>query len=80
MDDGQGFQIAVEMVRQSRLAGENDKSYQQFDLIHKFRSANTNEFESGVEAASKLMLVGDGGRVFRLTSVSPSSRLFAKFM
>ena len=80
VDDGQGFQTAVEMVRQSRLAGKNDKSYQQFDSIRKFRSASTNEFESGIEASRELMLVGDGGRAFRLTSVPTQSRLFAKFM
>lgn len=80
VDDEQGFQTAVEMVRQSRLAGKNDKAYQQFDSIRKFRSANTNEFASGVAAASELMLVGDGGRVFRLTSLPTQSRLFAKFM
>ena len=80
VDDEQGFQTAVEMVRQSRLAGKNDKAYQQFDSIRKFRSANTNEFVSGVAAASELMLVGDGGRVFRLTSLPTQSRLFAKFM
>ena len=80
VDDEQGFQTAVEMVRQSRLAGKNDKAYQQFDSIRKFRSANTNEFASGVAAASEFMLVGDGGRVFRLTSLPTQSRLFAKFM
>ena len=32
VDDEQGFQTAVEMVRQSRLAGKNDKAYQQFDV------------------------------------------------
>ena len=78
--DGLGFQTAVEMVRQSRLAGRNDKAYQQFDSIRKFRSASTNEFESGVEASRELMLVGDGGRVFRVTAMPTQSRLFAKFM
>ncbi len=78
--DRQGFQTAVEMLRQSRLAGKNDKTYQQFDSIRKFRSAGTNEYESGLAAAYDLMLIGDGGRVFRLTSLPTQSRLFAKFM
>ena len=78
--DRQGFQTAVEMVKQSRLQGKNDKTYQQFDSIRKFRSASTNEFESGLEAADELMLVGDGGRSFRVSAVPTQSRLFVKFM
>ena len=78
--DNLGFQTAVEMVRQSRLAGRNDKTYQQFDSIRKFRSASTNEYESGVAAANELMMVGDGGRIFRLSSGPTQSRLFVKFM
>ena len=78
--DFQGFQTALEMLRQSRLQGKNDKAYQQFDSICKFRSAHTNEYESGLAAASDLLLVCDGGRSFRLSSLFTQSRLCVKFM
>ena len=78
--DTVGFQTAVEMVRQSRSKGKNAKAYQQFDSIRKFRSASSNEFESGIESVGDLTFVGDGGRVFRTSSAPTQSRLFARFM
>ena len=78
--DSQGFQTALEMVRQSRYKGRNATDYQQFDSIRKFRWASSNEFESGVAAGQDLMLVGDGGRAFRFTAVPTQSHFFSKFM
>ena len=80
ISDTMGFQTAVEMVRQSREQGKNDKLYQQFDSIRKFRTAGTNEFESSIRAAADVVFIGDGGRVFRTTSAPTQTKLFARFM
>ena len=78
--DGQGFQTALEMVRQSREPGKNDKLYQQLDTIRKFHTAGTNEFESIPRAGNDVMFIGDGGRIFRTTTAPTQSKLFARFM
>ena len=80
ISDGQGFQTALEMVRQSREPGKNDKLYQQLDTICKFRTVGTNEYESSPSATNDVMFIGDGGRVFRTTTAPTQSKLFARFM
>ena len=80
ISDGQGFQTALEMVRQSREPGKNDKLYQQLDTIRKFRTVGTNEYESSPRATNDVMFIGDGGRVFRTTTAPTQSKLFARFM
>ena len=80
ISDGQGFQTALEMVRQSREPGKNDKLYQQLDTIRKFRTVGTNEYESSPSATNDVMFIGDGGQVFRTTTAPTQSKLFARFM
>ena len=45
--DNQGFQVALEMIKQSQFPGRNSETYQQFDSIRKLRGASFNEHESG---------------------------------
>lgn len=79
--DDQGFQTAFDVVRQSRLQGRNDETYQQFDSIINFWSVCSNKYESGVAVSSDvLMFVGEGGRVFHLTPALTQSNLFTGFL
>lgn len=78
--DSQGFQVALEMIKQSQFPGKNNESYQQFDSIRKLRGAGLNEYESGRFAMDDFVMVGDGGKILRTNMAPTQSRLFCKFV
>ena len=78
--DNQGFQVALEMIKQSQFPGRNSETYQQFDSIRKLRGASFNEYESGRFAMDDFVMAGDGGRTFRTNLAPTQSRLFCKFI
>ncbi len=80
INDSQGFQVALEMIKQSQFPGKNNESYQQFDSIRKLRGAGLNEYESGRFAMDDFVMVGDGGKILRTNMAPTQSRLFCKFV
>ena len=79
--DGQGFQVAIEMIRASQEEGRNDKTYVQFDTIRKIRSAYANTLDATIGSCqTNLFLRGTGGRNSTLTFSETDSRLFQMFV
>ena len=75
VDDCQGFQIAIELLRASQRKGRNDQSYVQFDSIRKLRSAYANAYQAGPQVVQRnLLLKGPRGNSFALTN-SPTALL-----
>ena len=76
-----GFQIAIEMLRQSQGRGRNDASYVQFDSIRKTRSAYANAYNSGpVRCLDNRKLRSDKGQLLSFVSGPTDSQLFTMFM
>ncbi len=78
--DKLGFQTAIEILHQSQEPGRNVATYQQFDSIRKFRTADFNEYESSVENLVDFVLFGDNGKIFKMSTAPTQSRLFTQFM
>lgn len=79
--DGQGMQIAIEVLRASQEKGRNDETYVQFDSIRKIRTAYSNLFESSLGGArTSRTFKGGYGKTFALTSSPTDSLLFRMFM
>jgi hypothetical protein len=76
-----GFQIAIEMLRQSQGKGRNDASYVQFDSIRKTRSAYANAYSGGpVRCMDNRRLRSDKGQMMAFVSGPTDSQLFTMFM
>ena len=81
VDDCQGFQIAIELLRASQRKGRNDQSYVQFDSIRKLRSAYANAYQAGPQVVQRnLLLKGPRGNSFALTNSPTDSLVFRMFM
>ena len=81
VDDLQGFQIAIELLRASQRKGRNDQSYVQFDSIRKLRSAYANAYQAGPQVVHRnLLLKGPRGNSFALTNSPTDSLVFRMFM
>jgi hypothetical protein len=76
-----GFQIAIEMLKQSQGKGKNDSSYVQFDSIRKFRAAYANAYSSGpARCLDNRKLKSDKGQLLSFVSGPTDSQLFTMFM
>ncbi len=81
IEDTQGFQIALEIIRASQETGRNDVEYQQYDTIRKIRSTYSAIFESGPRMAKVgLTFKGDKGRMVHFTDSPLNCLLFRQFM
>ncbi len=81
LEDKQGFQVALEMLRASQLKGRNDSDYQQFDTLRKLRSAYSNIFECGPGVANTgLSFKGSHGHMVHFSKSELNSVLFRQFM
>ncbi len=82
VDDTQGFQVAIEIVRASQEPGRNAKEYQQFDSIRKIRSAYSSVFESSPRGAHVgLTFRGEKSHMtFHFTDSKLNCHLFRSFM
>ncbi len=81
LEDTQGFQIALEMVRASQEPGKNDGSYQQFDTIRKLRSSYSSVYESSPRGAHiGLTFKGHYGKMVHFTDSVLNCLLFRLFM
>ena len=81
VEDTQGFQIAIELLRASQRRGRNDRAYVQFDSIRKLRSAYANVFQSSPQVVHRnLLLKGPKGNSFALTNAPTDSLVFRMFM
>jgi hypothetical protein len=76
-----GFQVAIEMLKQSQGKGKNDSSYVQFDSIRKIRSAYANAYSSGpARCLDNRKLKSDKGQLLSFVSGPTDSQLFTMFM
>ncbi len=81
LEDKQGFQIALEMLRASQLKGRNADGYQQFDTLRKIRSAYSNIFECGpLVSATGLSFKGSHGHMVHFSKSELNSVLFRQFI
>ncbi len=81
MDDTQGFQIALEIVRASQEPGKNDSKYQQFDTIRKIRSSYSSVYESSPRYAHiGLTFKGQYGKMVHFTDSVLNCLSFRLFM
>jgi hypothetical protein len=81
VSDTCGFQIAIEMLKQSQGKGRNDSSYVQFDSIRKIRSAYANAYSSGPSRClDNRKLRSDRGQLMSFVSGPTDSQLFTMFM
>ena len=81
VDDNQGFQTAIEMLRASQKEGRNDKAYVQFDTVRKIRSSYSTIHENSANGGASLpCFKGDHGNTFVMNNGSTDTRLFRKFM
>ncbi len=81
LEDKQGFQVALEILRASQLKGRNDVDYQQFDTWRKIRSAYSNVFECepGVSNTG-LSFKGSHGHMVHFSKSELNSVLFRQFI
>jgi hypothetical protein len=76
-----GYEVAIEMVIQSRQPGRYSTEYTQFDTIRKLRSAFSNHCRASAKANRESFALGDQkGRYQRLGSDPCSSFWFYRFL
>ena len=81
VEDKVGFGLAIVMLRASQEKGRHDPDYVQFDTIRKLRSAWSNAHESSAWAEDNIVVLkGDKGKAYRLSSSPTESRLFYRFI
>ena len=81
LQDNQGFQVALEILRASQRKGRNSSAYVQFDSIRKLRAAYVNVYQTSPESVKRnLLLKGPRGNSFGLTSSGTDSVTFRMFM
>lgn len=81
VEDNQGMQIAIEILRASQRKGRNDSAYVQFDSVRKLRTAYVNILQSSPLAINRnLLMKGPRGTSFSLTSSVTDSVTFRMFM
>ena len=81
LGDTVGFQIALEILRASKLPGRNDTMYTQFDSIRKIRSAYMNVLECDPSRGlDNKTLKTDKGQMLTQLNSCTQSKLFCMFM
>ena len=81
LDDGQGFQTAIQMLRASQKKGKNDISYVQFDTVRKIRTTYSTVYENSVAAGLHTSTFkGALGNTFVVNRGDTDTMLFRKFM
>lgn len=80
VNDTQGMQVAIEMLRSSQGKGKNDQTYVQFDSIRKLRGAYSNLYDATPQAcAVTTTMKGGYGRTLVMTRCPTDSKLFQMF-
>jgi hypothetical protein len=79
--DNCGFQIAIEILRNSQKPGKNDSAYTQFDSIRKLRSAYLSVHESSpMRCLDNGCFKSDKGQILNYINCETQSKLFTMFM
>lgn len=80
--DDVGFQVALQIVAASKLAGHNDPVYQQFDTIRRIRTVFAHLFERSCEASkdSWVLKKSNKGDVLHTSNCPTNSLFFTRFM
>ena len=81
MSDTIGFQIALEILKASKLPGKNDATYSQFDTIRKVRTGYVNSIEcEPLRVLNTLTFKNEKGQFFTPINSPTQSKLFTMFM
>lgn len=81
IQDGLGFQVALEMLRASQEKGRNASDHQQFDSLRKMRAAYSNIYESSpAGVAIGLSFKGPKGSMVHFSQSELNSVLYRHFI
>ena len=81
LEDNQGMQVAIEILRASQRKGRNDSAYVQFDSVRKLRAAYVNVYQTSPLAVERnLFMKGPRGQSFVLATSATDTVTFRMFM